>query len=131
MIDYLIELGFSEDEIKEFVNQYENILDTDNFNIKNKLHYLNELEFDNSEIKNIILANPLYINKADDELINLIHTLKKYGVNDLKNLININPYILNLDSIDIELFFKKRTNNILSNEDLVDLLEQNPLEINE
>ena len=117
--------------IKEFIIQYENMLDTAQFNLQNKLNYLRKLEFENSEIKNIILTNPLYLNKTEDELFNLIDTLKKYGVDDIKHLININPFILNLDGIDIDLFFKKRVNNELGNDDIVDLLEQNPFEINE
>ena len=131
MIDFLIEIGLTEEEIKEFIIQYENMLDTAQFNMQKKLNYLRKLEFENSEIKNIILTNPLYLNKTEDELFNLIDTLKKYGVDDIKHLININPFILNLDGIDIDLFFKKRVNNELGNDDIVDLLEQNPFEINE
>ena len=131
MVDFLIEIGLSEEEIKEFIIQYENMLDIVPLNLQNKLNYLKKLDFENSEIKSIILTNPLYLNKPDDELFNLIDTLKKYGVEDIKNIININPYILNLDGIDIDLFFKKRINNELGNDELVDLLEQNPFEISE
>ena len=129
MIDLLIEIGFTEEEIKEFVLEYENILDTDVINIQNKLDYLKKLELNHNEIKNIILTNPLYLNK-NDELFNLFDTLKKYEIDNIKNLIIINPYVLNLDGIDIELFFKNRMNSKLSNEEIVDLLEQNPFEIN-
>ena len=108
MSDYLLELDFTESEIKEFMNEYESMLNTDITNIQNKLQFLKELEFNNSEIKNIILANPLYLNKTDEELDNLIDNFKNYGINDIKNLINANPCILNLDGIDIELFFNKK-----------------------
>lgn len=127
MIDLLIEIGSTEDEINEFINQYKEIINIEAFNLQSKLNYLKKLGFENSEIKNIILTNPLYLNKTDDELFNLIDTLKKYGVEDIKNIININPYILNLDGIDIDLFFKKIDNN-LNNGNLVDILEQYPLE---
>ncbi len=128
MIDVLVELGFTE-EVKDFQIQYQDLLDVDIENIKSKILILENLDFDFEEIKNIILTNPIYLNKNNDEIINLINTLSEYNINDIKNLININPYILSLDRIDIEEYFVNKLHEGISKEDIIDSLEENPTEI--
>ena len=107
MSDYLLELNFTEQEINELINEYKDVLNNNVINIERKINFLKEHKFNNNEIKNIILTNPHYLIKTDDELDNLIDNLKSYGIHDIKNLVNENSYILSLDGIDIELFFNK------------------------
>lgn len=128
MIECLIELGFTEEEINDFQIQYQDLLDFSKENLNSKISILENFDFTFDEIKNIILTNPIYLNKTDDEILNLINILIKYGINDIRNLVDINPYILSLDAIDIENYFITKTDEGVLKDDIIDSFFENTTE---
>lgn len=128
MIECLIELGFTEEEINDFQIQYQDLLDFSKENLNSKISILENFDFTFDEIKNIILTNPIYLNKTDEEILNLINILIKYGINDIRNLVDINPYILSLDAIDIENYFITKTDEGVLKDDIIDSFFENTTE---
>lgn len=128
MIECLIELGFTEEEINDFQIQYQDLLDFSKENLNSKISILENFDFTFDEIKNIILTNPIYLNKTDDEILDLINILIKYGINDIRNLVDINPYILSLEAIDIENYFITKTDDGVLKDDIIDSFFENTTE---
>ena len=83
-----------------------------------------------TEISNIIGSNPEFLIAPTESILKLITKLKSYGFTLLNILFDSNPYILNIDYIDIEKYINKRLINE-ELEDIIDDLDSNPILFNE
>lgn len=80
---------------------------------------------------NIIGSNALYLDRSISDITNLIKTLNKYNFKTLNILFDANPYILNMDSYEIEEYIQERLYNNEELEDIIDDLTSNPYLFND
>ena len=127
----LLNLGISEATIKSMLELEPNIKDLAKEEIVKYYELLKELNCSNIQIVNIISSNPTYLTRSFNDIYKLITTLSNYGFNTLNVLFDANPYILNLDSLEIDNYINNRLNNNELLEDIVDELDSNPYLFNE
>ena len=104
---------------KSTLNNKEKIRQAIEKKIKEKELILKKINCDENQIINIISSNPMYLDRTNDGVLKLINKLKEYGFSTLNILLDSNPYILNIDYIDIEKYINKR----LINEELEDIID--------
>lgn len=130
-MEELFDLGISENTIKNMMELNPNIKEMSNKEVKEKEVILKKLNCSQTQIINIISSNALYLARTNYEVIKLINVLIKYKFNNLNILFDSNPYILNLESFEIENYINSRINNGEILEDIIDDLESNPYLFNE
>ena len=130
-MEELFNLGISEDVIKEMLELNPNIKDLTSEEIKDKVKLLKSINCSDNQIINIISSNSLYLSRLNKDIVELIKYLLEKGFKCINILFDSNPYILNLDSFEIENYINKRLrkNEIL--EDIIDDLDSNPYLFNE
>ena len=124
-MDVLIRYGFSIEEIKNMMDTnylINNIEDNDIYTI---IDILGSVGCMNNQIRNIFICNPFSLSRNTYEVSELISKLKEYGFSELNYLFDSNPYILCLNSSDIELLYNEKKNESLSDEDFRDYINYN------
>lgn len=96
-MDFLIRYGFSIEDIKEMMDTNIVIDSLNDENASMLVDVLNRLEIEKFEIRNILVANPFYLNRNIREIESLILEFSKLNIKDLKTLFEANPFILNMD----------------------------------
>ena len=127
----LINLGISKATIKSMLELEPTIKNLTKEEIVKYEELLKELNCKEDQIVNIISSNPTYLTRSLNDLYKLITTLSNYGFNSLNVLFDANPYILNLDSYEIDNYIQNRLNNNELLEDIIDELDSNPYLFNE
>ena len=127
----LYNLELSIDEIKNMIEICPHIKNISEEDIKQKIIYLQEINCSNEQIANIIYVNPLYFDKTNEEIIFLINKLYKLGFETLNILFEENPYILNLETYEIDNYINSKLNNKENLKNIIDDLDSNPLLFNE
>lgn len=122
----LFNIGISEDTIKNMIEVNPFILNMSNDEVIEKKELLTSIGCDNEEIINIIGSNPLLLNNSNDEILKLIHFLNSLGFTSLNILFDSNPYILNLETYEIEEYINKRKDSGEDLESIIDELDSNP-----
>lgn len=125
-MSYLSTLKLSGQTIKSMVELCPNILELTDEEIKEKIYILKKVKCTENQIKSIISSNPMYLDRTNDEVINLIKKIIAVGFKNLNILLDSNPYILNLDSFEIEKYINDRLKNGENLEEIIDELEANP-----
>ena len=124
-MDVLIRYGFSIEEIKNMMDTnylINNIEDNDIYTI---IDILGSVGCMNNQIRNIFICNPFSLSRNTYEVSELISKLKEYGFSELNYLFDSNPYILCLNSSDIELLYNEKKKESLSDEDFRDYINYN------
>ena len=98
----LYNLNISDETINEMIEMEPELKDINSEEIKEKELILDELGCDKKQINNIISSNPTYLTRTNEEILNLIKKLKEYNFTTLDILFDSNPYILSLESFEIE-----------------------------
>ena len=98
--------------------------------MNDKEYLLKKIGCDDIQINNILKSNPYYLEKSNEEVLDLIKCLLDYGFNNLNILFDSNPYILNLEPFEIKKYIDKRK-KYESLEDIIDDLDSNPILFNE
>ena len=128
MLDKLIELGIRDidiNNIKEFINE-------DNLEDFNKIiALLKNLNCSESMIRNIVVGNPFIMNSTYEDILELTNYLISVGFKNLNLLYDSYPMFLNKDAMEIKDFIDNKMKNNISQEDIIDDLESNPLLIEE
>lgn len=122
----LYNMGLSDKTIKNMLEINPEIKDMSSKDIIDKKMLLEKINCSESQIINIISSNPSYLNRTNLEIINLIKKLNNLGFDTLDILFDSNPYILNLDSFEIDNYINNRLSNGELLEDIVDDLDSNP-----
>ena len=68
----------SEDDIKEYIDT------------------MHEIGCEYGTIKNIILSNPLSLNKTRDEILEVVNKLISWGIRDMDMFLDTNPRVFNV-----------------------------------
>ena len=121
-MDILIRFGFTIEEIKNLMDTNINIDNLDEKNIERLIIILTENNCSKKEIKNILISNPLYLNRSEKEITDLIKALKAFNINNLQTLFDSNPFILNLDKEELQFIKKKKISEGLTNEEVIDFI---------
>ena len=82
-------------------------------------------------IKNIIISNPYYLCRMNEDILKLISYLKKIGINNVNLLFDSNPFFLNYDRFEIEEYVNNKLDIGMELEDIIDSIEDNPYIIDE
>lgn len=121
-MDILIRFGFTIEEIKNMMDTNINIDNLDEKNIERLIIILTENNCSKKEIKNILISNPLYLNRSEKEITDLIKALKGFNINNLQTLFDSNPFILNLDKEELQFLIKTKISEGLTNEEVIDFI---------
>lgn len=127
----LYNLGISEKTLKNMLEIYPALKDIETNEIKRKIKILEDVGCTRKQIINIIGSNAFYLDRLDEDIVELIFYLKKIGFNTLNILFDSNPNILQLDVFEIEEYINKRINRGYSLRNIIDILDSNPYLFNE
>lgn len=130
-MEELFNLGINENEINKMIELNPNIKDLTSEEIKDKVKLLKSINCSDNQIINIISSNSLYLSRLNKDIVELIKYLLEKGFKCINILFDSNPYILNLDSFEIETYINKRLQNNEILEDIIDDLDSNPYLFNE
>ena len=123
-------LGLCEDTIKCMIDMVPSVINISDSEVIEKEAILKIIGCTDTEISNIIGSNPEFLITPTESILKLIAKLKSYGFTLLNILFDSNPYILNIDYIDIEKYINKRLKNE-DLEDIIDDLDSNPILFND
>lgn len=90
------------------------------------INFLLSVGCDERIIRNTITSNEAVLSRSISDLKKLVAKLQQIGLTDIADLIDANPYILNLDAYEIDNYVKKRTESGESLDEIVDNLESEP-----
>lgn len=107
------------------------ISESTNEEIKYNLDILKAIGCSDTNITDIIVANPFYLSKQADDVIELIAKLKSLNFTNLNLLFDSNPFLLNKDAFEIDDYIKKELAKNKSLDEIVDEFEANPYLIDE
>ena len=126
----LYNLDISEETIKSMLELVPEIKEITEKEIKEKEIILKTIGCKKNQIRNIISSNPFYLTNDNKEILELIKLLYNYNFSSLNILFDSNPYILNLETYEIENYINERKKEEKL-EDIIEKLESNPYLFNE
>lgn len=91
--------------------------------IKSLIDILIELGCSSKDISNIIYSNPMYLSRDKEDILLLINKLNSLGITRLDITFEQNPWLLNLDSFEIDDFIEDKKESGLSMDDIIDLID--------
>lgn len=130
-MEILFELGISDSDIKNMLEQCPDIMDMEYNEIREKIDILRYIECNDRHIRNIIVSNPYYLDRINNDILKLIMYLKEIGISCINLLLDSNPYLLNRDVFEIREYIDSKKNMGLSLWEIVDEFESNPYIIDE
>ena len=130
-MDKVFELGINDNDLRFMLEQVPNIFYMNSEEVCNKINILKYVECTDRQIKNIIVSNPNYLDRIDNDILKLINYLKQIGFKNIDLLFDSNPYFLNYDVFEIEDYVNKRVMEGKKIEDIIDEIEDNPYIIDE
>lgn len=90
------------------------------------IDFLEGIGCDKRLIRNVIMSNPLVLSRSISDLEKIVAKLQQIGLTDIVDLLDANPYILNLDAYEIDEYIAKRENSGESFDEIVAALESEP-----
>jgi hypothetical protein len=89
-------------------------------------YFLKKIGCDERIIKNVIMSNEQVLLRSISDLEKLVAKLREIGLTDIVDLLDANPYILNLDAYEIDDYIKRKEESGESFDEIVDALESEP-----
>ena len=89
-------------------------------------YFLKKIGCDERIIKNVIMSNEQVLLRSISDLEKLVSKLREIGLTDIVDLLDANPYILNLDAYEIDDYIKRKEESGESFDEIVDALESEP-----
>lgn len=130
-MEILYSLGIDDKDIKFMLEQVSSIKDMSEEEINEKIDILKYVGCNYRHIKNIIISNPYYLCRMNEDILKLISYLKKIGINNVNLLFDSNPFFLNYDRFEIEEYVNNKLDIGMELEDIIDSIEDNPYIIDE
>lgn len=130
-MDLLIDLGIDESDLKNILDQCNDIMNLSFEEIKEKIDILSYVGCSVRQIRNIIICNPYYLDRFSDDVLKLISYLKRVGFSNLNFIFDSNPFFLNKDDFEIKDYIDSRLRDNVLLEDIVNDIENNPYIIDE
>lgn len=90
------------------------------------INFLKKIGCNERIIKNAIESNEQVLSRSVPDLEKLVAKLQEIGLTDIVDLLDANPYILNLDAYEINNYIKKKEESGESFDDIVAALETEP-----
>lgn len=128
MIEVLFNLGINE---KEIMNIKEFIREEDKHDLINNIELLKNIGCDTASIKNIIIGNPLFIQRSYNDINKLISYLQELGFTYINLLLDSYPSFLNKDAFEIKNYINNKISNGELLEDVIDEIDSNPTVVDE
>ena len=130
-MEEIYNLNISDNTLSTMLEINPEINDLSREEILDKIELLKSVNCNNYQITNIISSNPIYLSKINEDILLLIKKLDELGFSSLNILFDANPYILNLDSYEIDNYINNRVNNGEKVDNIVDDLDTNPYLFND
>ena len=130
-MEELYNIGISEVTIKSMLEINPELVDISSDEIIEKENILRDIKCNDTQVRNIISSNPMFLTRTNSDIIKLLEYLTKLGFNTLNILFDSNPYILNFESYEIENYIKRRNSSGDDIQDIIDDLDSNPYLFNE
>ena len=130
-MEELYNIGISEVTIKSMLEINPELVDISSDEIIEKENILRNIKCNDTQVRNIISSNPMFLTRTNSDIIKLLEYLTKLGFNTLNILFDSNPYILNFESYEIENYIKRRNSSGDDIQDIIDDLDSNPYLFNE
>lgn len=90
------------------------------------INFLKKVGCDERIIKNVVMSNEQALSRSVSDLEKLVTKLREIGLTDIVDLLDANPYILNIDAYEIDDYIKKKEESGESFEEIVAALESEP-----
>jgi len=127
----LYNLGLNNNDINTMLEICPTIKDLTNDEILTNIKILKSINCNDRHIKNIIISNPMYLNRLSDDIIFLINKLKQLNISNINLLFDTNPFLLNKDAYEIDEYINFEIKKGKELEDIIDEFESNPYIIDE
>ena len=127
-MEYLFNLGFNENEIKNIININNEVMNLNVEEIKALVDILVNVGCKDYHIKNIISANPYYLSRSVTDISNLINKLLSLGITHLETTFDSNPWLLNKDAYEIDEYIRDEQFKGLSLEEIIDNIDSGMME---
>ena len=124
-MDILIRYGFSIEEIKDMMDTNEEIESISDNRILELISILTSLGCHEEHIMNIFCCNPFCLSRDITSINMLISKLKEKGFCNINILLDTNPYLLNLNDVDIDSIFLRKEKDGLTIEEIIDYFNNN------
>ncbi len=121
-MDVLIRFGFTIDEIQSMMNTNDSIDTVSDKDIYELIDILKNAGCNDSHIKNIFLCNPFYLTRDVLKVHRFIQKLYEIGCSSLYLLFDSNPYILNINDVDLDRLYNKKMQEGFSREEIIDFI---------
>lgn len=121
-MDVLIRFGFSIEEIKNMMDTNIWIDRISDQSLQNLITILENINCSKKQIKNILIANPFYLNIEEEKVLDLLSLLKEMKFTNLNLLFDSNPFLINLTREEFENLLKKKREESLSIEEIKDYI---------
>ncbi len=89
-------------------------------------NFLKKVGCDKRIIKDVIESNESVLSRSVSDLEKLVSKLREIGLTDIVDLLDANPYILNLDAYEIDDYIEKKEESGESFDEIVEALESEP-----
>ncbi len=119
-MDVLIRYGFSIDEIKNMMENNQDIESIPDKNIYEIIDILGSVGCLSNHIKNIFYSNPYVLSRNPKDIMKLILRLKEYNLSHLDILFDSNPYFLNIGELEIKKIYEEKESEGLSQDEIKD-----------
>ena len=117
-MDVLIRYGFSMEEIKNMMENNDEIERIPDKNIYDIIDILGSVGCLSNHIKNILYSNPFCLSRNPKDIKDLIKQLEDLRLTYLEILFDSNPYLLNIGENEIQRIKKQKEKEVYSEEQL-------------
>ncbi len=117
-MDVLIRYGFSMEEIKNMMENNDEIERIPDKNIYDIIDILGSVGCLSNHIKNILYSNPFCLSRNPKDIKDLIKQLEDLRLTHLEILFDSNPYLLNIGENEIQRIKKQKEKEGYSEEQL-------------
>jgi len=121
-MDVLIRFGFSIEEIKNMMDTNIWIDRINDQSLQNLITILEKINCTKQQIKNILIANPFYLNMEKEKVLDLLSVLKEMQFSNLNLLFDSNPFLINLTKEEFTNLVKKKSSEGLTLEEIKDYI---------
>jgi len=121
-MDVLIRFGFTIEEIKNMMDTNIEIDTIKDECLEELISILDCLGCSDIQIKNILIANPFYLNRDIEDVKELLKAVKKVGFTYLNVTFDSNPFLLNLDKDEFLGIVTKKHKEGLNDREIIDFI---------
>lgn len=133
MIKIFSDLGITEEEYEDLIEQNKQIETLDEDEIIEMINLLKAMKCSDEIIKNTILSDVFYLTRIKTDIQKTVLKLNDIGLtsDEIVDLIDGYPYILEKDDFEITEFVNSKRDEGLSKEEICELILSNPSIIDE